>query len=91
MACAGRFSFLSTGATYFTHKTCHTSMYHVYIRTGPPPRRPSRGTVRQALSGRFHFRTLRTQAATRMHTSSTVPIATPAMMPAMVLSARSTS
>ena len=45
----------------------------------------------QALSGRFHLRTLRTQAATRMHTSSTVPIATPAMMPAMVLSAWSTS
>ena len=45
----------------------------------------------QALSGRCHFRTLRTQAVTVMHTSSTVPIATPAMIPAMVLSARSTS
>ena len=41
--------------------------------------------------GRFHFRTLRTQAVTVMHTSSTVPIATPAMMPAMVRSARSAS
>ena len=39
----------------------------------------------------FYFRTLRTQAVTVMHASSTVPIATPAIMPAMVLSARNTS
>ena len=40
---------------------------------------------------RVHLRALRTQAATKMLTSSTVPIAAPAMMPAKVLSARSTS
>ena len=38
-----------------------------------------------------NFRTLRTHTVTVMHTSSTVPIATPAMMPAKVLSARSAS
>ena len=37
----------------------------------------------------IHARALRTQATTAMHTSSTVPIATPAMMAAMVWSARS--
>ena len=39
----------------------------------------------------FHLRALRTKATTAMLTSSTVPIATPAMMAAKVLSARSTS
>ena len=47
--------------------------------------------LKSKLLGRVHLRALRTKATTAMLTSSTVPIATPAMMAAKVLSARSTS
>ena len=56
-------------------------------------RRPSLTEIEapSKLLGRVHLRALRTKATTAMLTSSTVPIATPAMMAAKVLSARSTS